>query len=207
MSYETLIDALLEEGRTKSEAIVRTAQAEAERVIHEAQQQCEILNREAEAAIRRNLSTQRTAILSRAGLAARHVLLQTKREILDAVWHHVSQKAVSLTGHGRRAVLTALLDEILSATSSESLRVFIDSRERPYLEDLLKERGIHFEEQQQDDLRLGIRLEADGEVLTNCFAARLAKAKPELTIELNRLLFTEETVGAQQSATTSKPER
>lgn len=208
MPYETLIDALLEEERTKSEAIVRTAQAEAERVIHDAQQQCEILNREAHAAIRRNLSTQRTAILSRAGLAARHVLLQTKREILDAVWHHAGQKAMSLTGHARTTVLNALLDEILSAASSdESPRVLIDSRERPYLEDILNERGIHFEEQQQDDLRLGIRLEADGEVLTNCFAARLAEANPELTIELNRLLFTEETVGAQQSATRSKPER
>ncbi len=205
MPYETLIDALLEEGRTKGEAIVRTAQAEAERLINDAQQQCEVLDREAEAAFCRNLSTQRTTILSRAGLSARHVLLQTKREILDAVWYQAGQKAMSLTGHARTAVLKALLDEILSATSSQTPRVFIDSRERPYLEDILKERGISFEEQ-QGDLRLGMRLEADGQILTNCLAARLAKAKSELTIELNRLLFTEETVSAQPSTTMSKRE-
>ena len=35
MPYETLIDALLEEGRAKSEAILRKAQAEAERLLCE----------------------------------------------------------------------------------------------------------------------------------------------------------------------------
>ena len=202
MPYDTLIDALLEEGRTKSEAIVRKAQAEAERLLNDAQQQCETLDREANAIIRRNLSTQRTAILSSAALSARHVLLQAKREILDAVWRHVGQKAMTLTGNARTRVLRALLDEVLTASSSQSSRVLMDSRERPYLEDLLKERGITFEEQHQDALLLGVRLEANGEVLTNCFATRLTKAKPELTIELNRLLFTEETVGAQQSTAT-----
>ncbi|MDF0642493.1 MAG: V-type ATP synthase subunit E [Nitrospira sp.] len=198
MPYATLIDALLEEGRTKSEAIVRQAQVEAERLLNDAQQQCETLDREADAAIRRSLSTQRAVILSSAALSARHVMLRAKREILDAVWRHVSQKATTLTGHARTAVLSALLDEILTASSSQSPRVLIDGRERPYLEEILTERSITFEEQHQDDLLLGIRLEGNGEVLTNCLAARLAKAKPELTIELNRLLFIEETVGARQ---------
>lgn len=200
MPYETLIDALLEEGRTKSEAIVRQAEAEAERLVHHAQQQCETLHREADVAVRRQLSSQRTAVLSRARLSSRHVLLQAKREILDAVWRHAGQEAMALTGQARTRVLTALLDELLSATSSQSPRLLIDGRERPYLEDILKERKISFEESREDDLRLGMRLEANGEVLTNCFAARLAKAKPELTIELNRLLFTEEPGAVQRTA-------
>lgn len=200
MPYETLIDALLEEGRTKSEAIVRQAEAEAERLVHHAQQQCETLHREADVAVRRQLSSLRTAVLSRARLSSRHVLLQAKREILDAVWRHAGREAMALTGHPRTRVLTALLDELLSATSSQSPRLLIDGRERPYLEDILKERKISFEESREDDLRLGMRLEANGEVLTNCFAARLAKAKPELTIELNRLLFIEEPGAVQRTA-------
>lgn len=200
MPYETLIDALLEEGRTKSEAIVRQAEAEAERLVHHAQQQCETLHREADVAVRRQLSSLRTAVLSRARLSSRHVLLQAKREILDAVWRHAGQEAMALTGQARTRVLTALLDELLSATSSQSPRLLIDGRERPYLEDILKERKISFEESREDDLRLGMRLEANGEVLTNCFAARLAKAKPELTIELNRLLFIEEPGAVQRTA-------
>ena len=127
---------------------------------------------------------------------------QAKQEVLDVVWRHASQKALTLTGNARTKVLTALLDEVLPAASSPGPCVLIDGRDRPYVEDILKERGVHFKEQYQDDLLLGIKLEADSEVLTNSFAARLAKAKPELTIELNRLLFTEETVGAQQSTTT-----
>lgn len=200
MPYETLIDALLEEGRTKSEAIVRQAEAEAERLVHHAQQQCETLHREADVAVRRQLSNLRTAVLSRARLSSRHVLLQAKREILDAVWRHAGREAMALTGQARTRVLTALLDELLSATSSQSPRLLIDGRERPYLEDILKERKISFEESREDDLRLGMRLEANGEVLTNCFAARLAKAKPELTIELNRLLFIEEPGAVQRTA-------
>lgn len=177
-----------------------SAEAEAERLVHHAQQQCETLHREADVAVRRQLSSLRTAVLSRARLSSRHVLLQAKREILDAVWRHAGREAMALTGHPRTRVLTALLDELLSATSSQSPRLLIDGRERPYLEDILKERKISFEESREDDLRLGMRLEANGEVLTNCFAARLAKAKPELTIELNRLLFIEEPGAVQRTA-------
>ena len=197
MAYDALIAALLEEGRTKSETIVRTAQIEAERLLNDARQQWEILDSEAEAGIRQDLAAQRTAILSRATLSARHVLLETKREILDAVWRHADQKAMTLTGKARTQVLSALLVEVLSASSSPSPRVVIDGRERPYLEDILRERGSAVEEQHQDDLLLGVRLEANGEVFTNCYATRLAKAKPELMIELNRLLFSD---GGQHAA-------
>lgn len=202
MPYETLIDALLEEGRAKSEAILRKAQAEAERLLNEAKQKSEALDHEVDSLTHRDLAAQRAAILSRAALSGRRVLQQAKQEVLDVVWRHASQKALTLTGNARTKVLTALLDEVLPAASSPGPCVLIDGRDRPYVEDILKERGVHFKEQYQDDLLLGIKLEADSEVLTNSFAARLAKAKPELTIELNRLLFTEETVGAQQSTTT-----
>lgn len=189
MPYDTLINALMEEGKIKREAVLRTARIAAEGLLNDARQQCETLEREADAVIRRNLSAQRAAILSKAVLSARHVLLQAKRELLDTVWQQTGRKAMALTGTARRNVLRPLLEEVLTATSSRSLRLVIDARERRYVEDILKEREIVFEEQYDDGLLLGVRLEADGEVLTNCFAARLKKAKPELTMELNRLLF------------------
>ncbi|GMV50811.1 MAG: hypothetical protein AMXMBFR67_23540 [Nitrospira sp.] len=197
MPYETLIDALLEEGRAKSEAILRKAQAEAERLLNDVKRKSEALDHEVDSLLHRDLSAQRTAILSRAALSGRHVLQQVKQEVLDEVWRHASQKAMTLTGNVRTNVLTALLDEVLFAFSSPTPCVLIESRERPYVEDILKERRIHFKEQHQDDLLLGIKLEADGQVLTNSFATRLVKAKPELMIELNRLLFAD---GGQQSA-------
>ncbi len=189
MSYDTLIDALLEEGRAKREAILHQAQAEAERLLNEAKRESEALDHEVDLILRRDLSARRTARLGRAALSGRHIALQAKREILDAVWRHAGQKAMALTGEARAQVLRALLVEALSASSSPSPRVSIDGRERSYLNAILKERGLAVEEQHQDDLLLGVRLEANGEVLTNCYATRLAKAQPELTIELNRLLF------------------
>jgi len=189
MPYETLIDALLEEGRAKSEAILRKAQAEAQQLLNEVKQKSEALDYEVDSLIHRDLAAQRTAILSRAALSGRQVLEQAKQEVLDEVWRHVSQKAMTLTGNARTKVLTALLDEVLPPSSSPASCVLIDDRERPYFEDILKERGVPFKEQHQDDLLLGIKLDANGQVLMNSFATRLVKAKPELMIELNRLLF------------------
>jgi vacuolar-type H+-ATPase subunit E/Vma4 len=194
MPYDTLIDALLEEGRTKSEAILRNARAEAARLLEEVEQESDNVGRRTDTQISHDITARRTAILSRAALSGRHILLQAKQEVLDAVWRHAGRKAMTLTGQARRKVLGALLDEVLAASSPQSPRVLIDGRERPYLEEALKERGIPFEEQHQDDLLLGMKLEANGEVITNSFAARLVKAKPELMIELNRLLFTERNV-------------
>lgn len=189
MPYDTLIDALLEEGKTKSEAILRNARAEATRLLEEAEQESDNVGRRTDTQIGHDLAARRIAILSRAALSGRSIVLQAKQEVLDAVWRQAGRKAITLTGQARRNVLGALLDEALAASSLQSPRVLIDGRERPYLEEVLKERGIPFEERHQDDLLLGIMLEANGEVLTNSVAARLAKAKPELMMELNRLLF------------------
>ena len=189
MPYDRLIEALLEEGRTKRDAILHHAEMESERLLSDARRECDALAAEVDLILGRDLSARRTALLARAALTGRHIVLQAKREILDGVWRRAGQKALSLAGGARTHVLTALLAEVLAASSSQSPRVLIDDRERPFLEDSLKQRGLAVEERHQDDLLLGVRLEANGEVFTNCYATRLAKAKPELTIELNRLLF------------------
>lgn len=191
MPYDRLIEALLEEGRAKRDAILHQAQVEAERLLSDAKRECDALASEVDLIIRRDLSARRAALLARAALAGRQIVLQAKREILDAVWRHAGEKALSLAGDARTRVLRALLAEVLAASPSQSPRVLVDNRERPFLEESLKQRGLAVEERHQDALLLGIALEANGEVLTNSFAARLAKAKPALTIELNRLLFGE----------------
>ncbi|HRC44418.1 MAG TPA: V-type ATP synthase subunit E [Nitrospira sp.] len=189
MAYDTLIDTLLEEGRAMQEAILHQARTEAERLLNEAKQESEALDHEVDRIIHRDLAVRRTARLARAALSGRHIVLQTKQEILDAVWRHAGRKALALAGEVRAQVLRALLLEALSASSSPSPRVSIDGRERPYLDGTLKERGLAVTEYHQADLLLGVCVEANDEILTNCYATRLAKAKPELTIELNRLLF------------------
>ncbi|OGR88800.1 MAG: hypothetical protein A3A86_02215 [Elusimicrobia bacterium RIFCSPLOWO2_01_FULL_60_11] len=69
--------------------------------------------------------------------------------------------------------------------------MIIDRRERVRLAPYLKEKNLAFEEQRRDDLLLGAEVAGSSEILRTSLATRLTKAKPELLIELNRLLFGE----------------
>jgi vacuolar-type H+-ATPase subunit E/Vma4 len=189
MAYETLIAALLQEGDAKRKAVLGHARSEADRLIAEANAAAEALDREADAAARREVTSRRTAILGQAALAARQTFLTAKHEVLEAVWRQVTEEALALTGTERAGVLRALLDELLAAAPPGPFKAVIDSRERAHLEGLLEARRIPFEQQHRDDLLLGVELEAEGEVLRSSLIARMAKAKPDLVIELNRLLF------------------
>ena len=190
MPYETLITALLEEGDAKQQAVLRKAQAQADRLIEEANAAAKALEREADLQTSQEVARQRRSILGRAALSEREILSQAKHEVLKAVWQRATEKALALTGAARAKVLRALLDELLTAAPPEPFKVVIDSRERVHLENLLKEKGILFDEQHRDDLLLGLELETGGERLTNSLTTRLAKAKPALVLELNRMLFT-----------------
>lgn len=190
MPYETLIAALLEEGEAKCKAVLRKARADADRLIGEASTAAEALAREADLHVQQEGARQRVEILSRATLSERQILLQAKREAVEAVWWRGTEMALALTGAARTRVLRALLDELLQLAPPGPLKVVIDSRERAHLGPYLKERGLPFEEQHRDDLLLGVELEGGGELLRSSFATRLTKAKPGLIIELNRLLFT-----------------
>jgi vacuolar-type H+-ATPase subunit E/Vma4 len=198
MPYESLIAALLEEGAAKCQAVLSKARTEADRVIAEAAAAAEALDREADLQFRHEAARRRTEILSRAVLSGRQILLQAKHEVLEAVWRRATEKALALSGAARTQVLEALLEELLAAAPPGSLKALIDERERVNLERRLKEKGLPFEVQRRDDLVLGTALEASGELLRSSLTTRLAKAKPELTMELNRLLFAEQQAGGQR---------
>jgi vacuolar-type H+-ATPase subunit E/Vma4 len=191
MPYQALITALLEEGEAKATALITKARMEADRLIVNAKSSMATLDHETRLQVQNEVARQRTLIVCRASLTSRHILLQAKHEVLDAVWEQATKHALSLTGKTREQVLHMLLDELLASASPGSLTVRIDSREELYLKNLLSEKGISYETQHRDDLLLGMELEEPGVCLTNSFATRLNKTKPELTMELNRVLFHE----------------
>ncbi len=197
MAYETLIAALLQEGEAKSKAVLSKARTDADRLVAEAEAAAEASDREAELQAGEEIARHRTAILGRASIAARRSLLEAKREVLEAVWRRVTEKTMALQAHERAKIMEALLDEVLAKVPPGPLQAVIDGRECAHLEERLAERNIPFQVQNRDDLLLGLELEADGEVLRNSLATRLAKAKPELAIELNRLLFAEQQAGGK----------
>lgn len=192
MAYETLIAALLEEGEAKCKGILRKARAEGERLIAEAAAAAKTVEREADQGVRHDLAGQRVEALSRAALSRRQMLLQAKHEVLDAVWRRVTEIALALPGPERARIARGLLDELLRAAPPGPLTVIIDPRERASLAPSLEAQNLAFEEQQRDDLVLGAEVVGGGEILRTSVATRLTKAKPELLIELNRLLFREQ---------------
>jgi vacuolar-type H+-ATPase subunit E/Vma4 len=189
MPYETLIAALLEEGEAKRKTVLRKAQAEADRLIAEAASAAEALERETDTTTRREAAKRRTEILGRAVLSARQMLLQAKQEIVEAVWRRATEKAFALAGVTRTQVLRKLLDELLVEAPPGPVKAILDSRERVHLEGRLKDLGIPLEAQPRGDLALGLELEGAGVRLRNSFLSRLTKAKPDLIVELNQLLF------------------
>jgi vacuolar-type H+-ATPase subunit E/Vma4 len=191
MPYQALIAALLEEGEAKATALITKARMEADRLIANAKSSMATLDHETRLQVQNEVARQRTLILCRASLTSRHILLQAKHEVLDAVWERGTNNALALTGKAREQVLRMLLDELLTSASPGSLTARIDSREERYLKNLLSKKGISYETQHRDDLLLGIELEESGVCLTNSLATRLNKAKPELTMELYHLLFHE----------------
>lgn len=201
MSYEALIAALLEEGEAKRNEVLNKARLEAERIIAEAAAAAETLERETDRRTRHELDGRRAAALSQASLARRQILLQAKHDVLEAVWRRVTEMAMALTGHKRARVARALLEELLAVAPPGPFTVIIDRRERASLAPCLEERRLPFEERERDDLVLGAELVGSGEILRTSLATRVAKARPRLLVELNRLLFSEEQAsGKKQEA-------
>lgn len=189
MAYETLIAALLEEGEEKCRTVLRQAQAEANRLLDEARQAAAALGLETESRLLREAARRRAEVLGRATLAARQLVLQAKQEALEAAWKRATEHAAALPDPARAQVLRALLDELLAVAPPGPLRAIIHPVDQRTLAPMLTEKNIPFEAQDRDDLALGIELHADGAILRSSVATRLAKAKPALLMELNRLLF------------------
>ncbi len=201
MAYDTLIAALLAEGEAKRKEIVNKARAEAERLLAQAVADAEILERKEERRVRHELAARRAEASSRASIDRRRLFLQAKHEVLDAIWKRTTEMAMALAGRERARVLRGLLDALLEAAPPGPLTVIIDPRERPHLIPYLKSRNLTVEERSDDELLLGAEVVADGVILRTSLATRLAKARPQLLIELNRLLFAEQrTSGERQGA-------
>jgi vacuolar-type H+-ATPase subunit E/Vma4 len=189
VSYEKLIAALLEEGEARCREILRKARTTADQVLADAARAADTLERQAEQSVRADLARQRAAALTRASLERRRLLLQAKHRVLDAVWARVTELAAALTGPLRTRIVTAFIEELLRAAPPGPLTVIIDPRERAGLTLPVDGRSLTVEEQRRDDLLLGAELVGSGAILRTSLSARLAKAKPALLPELNRMLF------------------
>lgn len=188
MPYEGLIKALREEGRAKAEAILAKAKTEADQIITEAQTAVEVMERELDTEVTKQGEHQKITMRNEARLKSRQIALQAKHQILDRILEEARRKALQLDGNVREQILTSLLEEVIAAAPQGIPKAVIDTRERSYLEPLLRKHGLEFSVERREDLLLGIELEVNGEWVRSSLDTRLQKAKPELLVELNRLV-------------------
>ena len=189
MPYEGLIKALREEGHAKAEAILAKAKTEADHMITEAHAAAEVMERELEIEVTKQGEDQRITMRNEARLKSRQITLQAKHRVLDRILEGARRKALQLDGNVRTLILTSLLNEVIAAAPQGLPKAVIATRERSYLEPLLRAHGLEFSVEQRDDLLLGVDVEVNGEWIRSSLDTRLQKTKPGLLVELNRLMF------------------
>jgi len=198
MGYEELIRDLQREAGLRRESVLAAAREEARRIIEDASQQCDRLEKEFQYAMARDLERERTRMLNRAQQEARMLRARVRSELVREVFARLEEtlKAVA-SGERYPSVLAMLLKEALPEGPEGEIVIRADAGTRALLQPLLKGRAARFEPIETtgsgEDPYGGFEL-SDREgtiVIRNTFRSRLEKARPNLLVELNRLLFGE----------------
>ncbi|HYT00420.1 MAG TPA: V-type ATP synthase subunit E family protein [Thermoplasmata archaeon] len=113
MSLETVVEAILENGKAEAQAILSEARAERERMLGEARSEGAKAMAEAEERARTTAERRRVQALARAELEARKIVLGQQREALDRVYRGTLERLGSLPENAE------FLRTLLKANESE----------------------------------------------------------------------------------------
>lgn len=196
MGYEELIRDLEREAGRKKEAVLTAAREEARQIIADAMQQCDRLEQEFQDTIARDLEHERVRLLNRARREARMKLAEVKSELARNVFARLEEKLKAVAA-GKRypSVLERLLDESRPEWPKGEVVVRADPRTQSLLKPLMGDRAARFEPIERtapvEDPYGGFELSDRAGTVTirNTFRSRLSKARPDLLVETNRLLF------------------
>ncbi|MBI3597566.1 MAG: hypothetical protein HY203_10475 [Nitrospirae bacterium] len=200
MGYEELIGDLQRGTELKKEAVLTAAREEARRIIADAMQQCDRLEQELQDSISRDLEREKTRSLNRARREARTLLAQTRAELMRQVFDRLEQR---LKGVSSEKPYPVVLERLLNETRPEwpqgEIVIRADSKTLPLLKSLVGNGAFRFEpmEGTGEDPYGGVELsDREGRVvIRNTLRSRLSKARPDLLVEANRLLFEENRSG------------
>lgn len=197
MGYQVLIETLLKEGVSKSREIMEKARAESEAILREAKEKAGRLEQESREEVEKELQARRTRILNRARIEARGILLKAKQEILDRVFEKAQDRLRERFRQTQQGLylrlITRWVEESLPEGQATGLKAILHEDAPEVLEKVLRERGVVCQRVKDPGLWLGFKLISSESRLavTNSYAARLEKIRPDLLVELNALLFSE----------------
>ena len=198
MGYEELVRDLEREAGRKKEAVLTAAREEARQTIADAMQQCDRLEQEFQDTIARDLEHERVRLLNRARREARMKLAEVKSELVRLVFARLEEKLKAVAaGERYPSVLERLLNETKPEWPEGEIVIRADAGTRTLLKPLIGGRAARFEPIEKTaaggDPYGGFELSNREEtvVIRNTFRSRLSKARPDLRVEMNRLLFGE----------------
>jgi vacuolar-type H+-ATPase subunit E/Vma4 len=198
MGYEELIRDLQREAARKQEAVLAAAREEARQIMADAMQQCDRLEQEFQNAMSRDLERERTRLLNLARREARTLPAQVKADLVRLVFTRLEERLKAVASEKRYpAVLGRLLNETKPEWPEGEIVIRADAGTRTLVGPLMGGRAARFEPIENTAAGLdpygGFELANRDEtvVIRNTFRSRLEKARPDLLVEMNRLLFGE----------------
>ncbi len=198
MGYEELIRDLEREAGRKKEAVLTAAREEARQIIADAMQQCDRLEQAFQDTIARDLEHERVRLLNRARREARMKLAEVKSELARNVFARLEEKLKAVAAEKRYpSVLERLMNETKPEWPEGEIVIRADAGTRTLLKPLMGGRAARFEPMpgtvSGEDPIGGFELSDGAGTVTirNTFRSRLSKARPDLRVEMNRLLFGE----------------
>ena len=198
MGYEELIRDLEREAGRKKEAVLTAAREEARQIIADAMQQCDRLEQAFQDTIARDLEHERVRLLNRARREARMKLAEVKSELVRNVFARLEEKLKAVAAEKQYpSVLERLVNETRPEWPPGEIILRADAGTRTLLKPLMGGRAARFERMEgtagREDPCGGFELSdpAGRVTIRNTFRSRLDKARPDLRVEMNRLLFGE----------------
>lgn len=181
MSLEELRKTVLEKARLEADEIIRDAMEKAKNIIREAEERKKAIVEEERKKALSELGLE--ARLAEARREARLIIARVKHEIVEEVRGRVKELLEGMSLEKRRESLKRLLYEALEELRSsgfevDNIIVYVSSRDRELVKDLLREIGINGEVVEDRDIIGGLRVSTRGGEMSvdNTYNSRLEKA-------------------------------
>jgi V/A-type H+-transporting ATPase subunit E len=136
MTLETVVQAILEQGKAEADLVLEGGRLERDRMLEEVRTEGRRLRSEAEARARQTADRRRVQELARAELEARKIVLAAQKEALDDVYRR------TLGELGRLPDNEGLVRAILRSNEAEwkAGRVYANARDEPLVRRLVGDR-------------------------------------------------------------------
>ncbi|MBI5043912.1 MAG: hypothetical protein HZC10_08850 [Nitrospirae bacterium] len=191
MSHQDLIKALLQDGRRQCEQIIEKAKADAEETVKNAERELEQLKKEELKKIESDIKIKSVETLNRAKVNSEGKVLKAKYEIIENIFQGAAKRFSEIKDSKEHpTVFEKLCKEILGDIKGDT-KIIIDKEDAKLFKKLFPDINVKIEPFQGNSRISGIELvtQNGSVIIKNTLISRLEKIKPELMLELNKLLF------------------